>query len=137
MRKAMYKLGMLAFALVMTMTAATPVKAARVSWEFKREATGDYDDLVRSTTSKATSIWKIELEETKYTNLSTQNVLECKVVDANGTRTSDVEQFKKYGTYKKAYNKTQKKGASEKLKGKKATTSTAGGKLVIWGFFTP
>lgn len=29
MRKAVYKLGMLAFALVMTMTVATPVKAAR------------------------------------------------------------------------------------------------------------
>ncbi len=137
MRKTIYKLGMLAFAMVMSMSVTAPVKADKVSWEFKREATGDYDDLVRSKTTKETSTWKIELKSSNYTNISNQNVFECKVVDANGTNTSNAYQFKKYGTYTKSYKKTQKKSATERLKGKKATTSTAGGKLVIWGYFTP
>ena len=139
MKNKIYRLSILAFALVMTMTVPTPVKAAKVSWEFKREAVGGYKELATANKADGEKNWYVTINKTKYTNLSGKNMFECKVVDKNDVDASNAFTFSSYGRKVKPYKTTAKvkKGYESTLKGKKTTSSTAAGKLILWGYFAP
>lgn len=128
------------FALMLTASLAVPAKAAKLTWEFNKPVSGSYTKLAAGGKADAEKNWYITTNKTKYTNVSSANVFECKVTDSTGKRICKVQNITTYVTSKKVpYDSsvTVYKGFKSTLYGKKATTSTASGNLVLWGYFTP
>lgn len=139
MKKRMKKMAMLMMALALSLTVAMPVKAEKRSWEFNKPVTEskEYFVLVRASKADDEKTWYVTTKETKYSNISKTNSLQCKVKNPKGEFASDVMEFKSYTAKHAAYIKPVHKGDKNKLLGRKNPSSTTKGNLVVWGLYTP
>ena len=138
MKKKMYKLVSSIFVLIMAISVTVPARAGKVSWEFNQAASGVYTKLASGNKADEEPNWYITLNKTKYTNISSANVFECKVFNSSGNAASTAHKITSYVSgWSASYTLDVAPKFSSTLKGKKATTSTASGNLVLWGYFTP
>lgn len=138
-KKRMKKMAMLMMALALSLTVAMPVKAEKRSWEFNKPVTEskEYFVLVRASKADNEQNCYVTTKDSKYTNISETNILQCKVKNPKGEIATGVMEFKKCEAQHTEYIKTAHKGDKNKLLGRKKPSSTTKGNLVAWGLYTP